>query len=464
MTDSALLTPRWEILRPHAEQLRLCTEDKRFKLVPAGRRSGKTERAKRHVVRQAFANPGHRFLCGAPTHLQAKTVFWKDLLALVPSWALAARPNHTELRITLIQGAEIVVAGMDQPQRIEGVPWHGVVLDEYGNMKSSAWPEHVYPTLSETHGWAWLIGVPEGRNHYYDLTVEARKDEKVAQWGIYSWPSSDIMTPEEIAAAKHNLDELTYRQEYEASFVNFAGQAYYAFSESTHCARLKQNYNPRDDIAFCFDFNLSPGVACIVQEMELPLTATAAVAAEPGNDLPFKHTRRYSGPTVGTAVIGEVYIPRNSNTPAVCRKLAQDWKDHQGNIFIYGDPTGGNQGTAKLEGSDWDLVKRELKKEFGQRIHFRVAKGCPAPRARVNAMNSRIRAGDGTIHLMVDGSTAPHVVQDLEGVRLLEGGSGEIDKVHDPKLTHISDALGYYVVANFPTTKLPASTSEVIHV
>lgn len=461
MTDSALLTPRWRPLRPHAEQLRLCTDDKRFKMVPAGRRSGKTERAKREIVKQAFAHPGQRYLCGAPTHMQAKGIFWKDLLALVPSWALAERPNRTELRINLIQGAEIVVAGMDQPQRIEGQPWHGVVLDEYGNMKPSAWPEHVYPTLSETHGWAWLIGVPEGRNHYYDLTIDHAND---VDWGLYSWPSADILAPEEIAAARRNLDELTFRQEYEASFINFEGQAYYAFSAATHCARLKQNYNPRADIGVCFDFNVSPGVCAIVQEMDLPVTATAAVAVEEPSSLPFKHTRLYTGPTMGTAVIGEVYIPRNSNTPAVCRKLVQDWKGHQGNIFVYGDATGGAKGSAKVEGSDWDLVKRELKREWGQRVHFRVPKANPAERARVNAMNTRIRAGDGTILLMVDGGAAPHVVKDLEGVRTLAGGSGEIDKVHDPELTHISDALGYYVVANFPTTKLPASTSEVLHV
>jgi hypothetical protein len=38
-------------------------------------------------------------------------------------------------------------------------------------------------------------------------------------------------------------------------------------------------------------------------------------------------------------------------------------------------------------------------------------------------------------------------------VRLLAGGSGEIDKRADPKLTHISDALGYYVAKEYPIVK-----------
>ena len=51
---------------------------------------------------------------------------------------------------------------------------------------------------------------------------------------------------------------------------------------------------------------------------------------------------------------------------------------------------------------------------------------------------------------MVDPGKAPHVVDDLEGVRTLEGGSGEIDKKKDSELTHISDGLGYYIEKQFP--------------
>ena len=58
----------------------------------------------------------------------------------------------------------------------------------------------------------------------------------------------------------------------------------------------------------------------------------------------------------------------------------------------------------------------------------------------------------GEIRMMVDPVKAPHVVKDLEGVQLLEGGSGQIDKKVNPMLTHISDALGYYIVAEFPIT------------
>lgn len=40
--------------------------------------------------------------------------------------------------------------------------------------------------------------------------------------------------------------------------------------------------------------------------------------------------------------------------------------------------------------------------------------------------------------------------KDFEGVRLLAGGAGEIDKKADPGLSHLSDAIGYYIARQFP--------------
>ena len=145
-----------------------------------------------------------------------------------------------------------------------------------------------------------------------------------------------------------------------------------------------------------------------------------------------------------------MYIERNSNTPAVCRKLIEDWGDHNGRIICYGDATGGSRGSAKVQGSDWDLIKATLNPHFGNKISYNVPSSNPSERSRVNAMNSRLMSASGNIRMIVDGQKAPHVVKDLDGVILLKGGSGEIDKKATPALTHISDALGYYVAKEFP--------------
>ena len=427
-----LLPARWEPLRPHPIQKEWWNSKARFTVVPAGRRSGKTEISKRKIVRAAlrgtrFADA--RFFAAAPTRDQAQRIYWNDIKALVPP-AFVADRSESHLRLGLINGSEISVIGMDKPERIEGSPWDGGVLDEVANMKSGAWPENVRPALSDRNGWCALIGVPEGRNHYYDLWKYAISGQD-PEWAGYTWPSADILPPSEVAAAQRQLDELTFQQEYFGSFISFEGRAYYSFQEATHCAPLA--YNPDAPLAFCFDFNVEPGVAAIIQEQHLP------------NGMPEGYT--------GTGVIGEVHIPRNSNTPAVCRKLIQDWGDHRGDVSCYGDATGGSRGTAKTQGSDWELIRDDLRPVFGDRLYMKVGRSNPPERARVNAVNSRFHTSAGEEWMMVDPAKAPNVVRDFEGVRLLSGGSGEIDKRADPKLSHLSDAIGYYVHAEFPVVK-----------
>ena len=434
-------------LRYHPEQARLWTSAARFNVVPAGRRSGKTEIVgKRKIILRALRGtsfPDARFFVGAPTRDQAKRIYWGDLKKLAPQHLLAKPPSETELKLTFINGSEVHVLGMDKPERVEGTPWDGGVLDEYGNMKMQTWPEHVRPALSDRLGWCDFIGVPEGRNHYYKLYNEAQvmNAERLAkglppEWDTFWWPSADILPASEIVAAKRDLDELTYQQEYEGSFVNFTGQAYYAFDERKHCARLQ--YDPTMPLLFMFDFNVSPGVACVGQEQILP------------------------GGLWGTGIIGEVWIPRNSNTIRICDRLIQDWGGHRGKILCYGDSTGGSKGTAKILGSDWQLIKQKLWSHFGNgRVFFKVPTSNPRERDRVNSVNSRFLSVSNEIHMMLDPARAPHTKTDLEGTRVVEGGTGEIEKDEDQELTHLTDALGYYVYREYPVKKRYASGPQV---
>lgn len=433
----AVLTHRWYPLRATPEPIAYVNSTARFNVVPAGRRSGKTERLKRKLVKAAMRgnkNGDARFFAAAPTWQQAKNIFWRDLKLLMPPRFLASRPSESELTIRTITGSELVVFGMDKPERIEGQPWDGGGLDEYGNMKAKAWGANVRPALSDRLGWCDLIGVPEGRNHYYDLYKQARADT-TGEWAAFTWKSSDVLPASEIEAARRDLDELTFQQEYEASFINFEGRVYYPFNENLHCARL--HYDPDETLILCFDFNVAPGIAGIAQE------------------------QRFSDKSYGTGIIGEVWIPQNSNTLKVCDKIIQDWGGHRGRVKCYGDASGGARGSAKVEGSDWDLIETKLKPIFGDRLSFIVPEANPRERARVNAVNTRLLNGAGDIRMKVDPSRAPHIVKDFEGVVMLEGGSGEIDKKKTPQLTHLSDAIGYYIVEEFPVIKQNSGAMEI---
>jgi hypothetical protein len=441
-------TPRWTPLRPHLQQSRYAHSTARFNVVPAGRRSGKTEVAKRKLIRRALQPPVHfpgRYFAAAPVYMQAKRIYWADLKALIPK-PLIASISESELVIRLKNFTELHVFGMDKPARAEGSPWDGGILDEYGNMKADVWDAHVRPSLADRNGWCDLIGVPEGRNHYYDRYMRALADT-TGEWAGFTWKSADILPKAEIDAARADMDSLVFEQEYEASFVNFVGRAYYAFDHERHVAPLK--YDADRPLVFCFDFNVAPGVAVVCQEQQLPVRSSSGAWSRPKNA------------AMGTGVVGEVWIPRGSNTEMVCRRLLQDWGGHRGQVQAYGDATGGAEHTSSSDGSDVEIVERELRAVFRDRVTMRFQKSNPSERARVNAVNTRLLTGSGEVHLLIDGERAPHVVSDLGGVRTVEGGSGELDKKTDPTLTHISDALGYYVAEAFPISPLSTAFWEM---
>jgi hypothetical protein len=234
---SKVLPERWSILRPHNLQRGYWTSNHRFNLLPCGRRSGKTELFKRKIVKRAMKGTqfdNARFFASAPTLTQAIQIYWQDLKALTPKWAIAdiSESNHI---IKYLNGSEVHVLGMDKPERVEGQPWDGGGLDEYGNMKERAWSAHVRPALSDRLGWCDFLGVPEGRNHYFELYEKAKEDMasfgEASPWWVYEWESKDILPPEEIEAARRDLHPLMFEQEYGGKFVDFTGVSIFDISK-----------------------------------------------------------------------------------------------------------------------------------------------------------------------------------------------------------------------------------------
>ena len=452
------LPKRWYSLRPHAMQYALSRCTKRLKVVRAGRRSGKTELAKRDGVRNAiypisqYSDVNIGF--AAPTRSQAKRIFWRDLKALSPKWALDGKPSESELVIRYKTGASIYVIGLDEPARVEGSPWDHFYVDEFGNVKASAWEMNIRPALDDRAGTCWLFGVPEGRNHYYDIDLKAQHDT-TGNWGHYHWFSDEILSADIIAQAMADMDSLTFQQEYQASFITFSGRAYYSFDYETHCRAL--SYDPQQPLIICFDFNVAPGTASILQEQYLPECFEMVDVKSPGGVI-LGSTRKQ---IFGTGIIGEVYIERGSNTPMVCRKVIEDWKMHRGRIEIYGDATGGSKGTAKVDGSDWDLIKQIFRESpLAGQVSFHVPESNPKERSRVNAVNTRFKTASGAIHMMIDPARAPKTAKDFDGVQVVKGSAGEIDKNSDPLLTHLSDGVGYYIEKRFPIASRGTETTD----
>jgi predicted phage terminase large subunit-like protein len=191
--------------------------DARFKVVAAGRRTGKSRLAAYLLICYALqVKSGHVFYV-APTQGQARDIMWSNLIELGHPVIKGSHINN--LQITLINGATISLKGADRPETMRGVSLKFLVMDEYADMKSSVWEQILRPALADQKGTALFIGTPMGRNHFYDLYkyAELKEDNEYECWHFTSY-DNPLLDPKEIDAAKKSMSSFAFRQEFMASF------------------------------------------------------------------------------------------------------------------------------------------------------------------------------------------------------------------------------------------------------
>jgi hypothetical protein len=307
--------------------------------------------------------------------------------------------------IKLNHGVDMVIVGMDRPERIEGPPWDGGILDEFANMKAEAWKANVRPALADRGGWCDLIGVPEGRNHYYDIYQEAvtsmRNFGAASEWGAYTWTSATVLDPKEIESAKNDKDERNFRQEYEASFETYSGVVIYAFvrEHSVHpCPR-------RNGVMYHvgMDFNVNPMSATVWQEE---------------GDI--------------THQVGEVVI-QTSDTDEMANELIRRYGP-PGGMTIYPDPADAARHTSAQGRTDLSILRG-----YGFQVYALTTH--PLVRDRINVTNSRFCAANGSRRAFVD----PGCRKSIEAYEKLtyREGTSEPDKLSG--YDHLVDSAGYYM-------------------
>jgi len=198
-------------------QKQVWSDETRFKIVAAGRRTGKSRLAAWMLIVNALqAAKGHVFYV-APTQGQARDIMWQTLLELAHPVVASSHINN--LQIKLVNGSTISLKGADRPETMRGVSLAFLVMDEYADMKPEVFEQILRPALADQKGSALFIGTPMGRNHFYDLYkyAELGDDESYAAWHFTSY-DNNLLDPEEIDLAKKSMSSYAFRQEFMASF------------------------------------------------------------------------------------------------------------------------------------------------------------------------------------------------------------------------------------------------------
>jgi phage terminase large subunit len=213
---------------PREQFLPFHDRDERFAVLVAHRRAGKTVACVNELIKGALSSTRDkpRFAYIAPLFKQAKDVAWeylKEYTAVVPGREV----NETELRVDFPNGGRVRLYGADNPDALRGIYLDGVILDEYADMRPSIWSEVLRPGLSDRMGWATFIGTPKGHNDFWE---KWHGSEGNPDWHRLMLKASDtgIINPLELRAAKRDMSEDEYQQEFECSFTAAVRGAYYA--------------------------------------------------------------------------------------------------------------------------------------------------------------------------------------------------------------------------------------------
>ena len=198
-------------------QTKVFEDPTRFKVVAAGRRTGKSRLAAWMLIINALqSDRGHVFYV-APTQGQARDIMWQTLLELGHDVITGSHINNLQLK--LVNGATITLKGADRPETMRGVSLKFLVMDEYADMKPDVWEQVLRPALADQKGHAMFIGTPMGRNHFYELYkyAEMGDDETYSGWHFTSY-DNPLLDPDEINVAKKSMSSYAFRQEFMASF------------------------------------------------------------------------------------------------------------------------------------------------------------------------------------------------------------------------------------------------------
>jgi hypothetical protein len=389
-------------------QQQVANDTHRFRVIIAGRRWGKTFLSIRALARAA-REPDRRIFYVAPTYRMAKQIVWDQLKYRLMDLNWVARVNESDLTISLINGSRISLRGADNPDSLRGVGLDFVVMDEFAMIDSRTWTEVLRPTLSDRSGSAMFISTPMGTGNWaYELFQQSQRDPET--WSSYQFTtlSGGRITQEEIAQAQADLDERTFRQEYEATFESFAGRIYYSFERDNIAA-----YTGAEPavIYIGMDFNIDP--------------MSAVIAVRQGED--------------DLHIIDEIRM-FSSNTQEMVTEIQSRYP--RSRVWVYPDPASRQRKTSAGGQTDLSILQNAGFTVKAPMAHDAVRDG-------INAVNSRLRSASGATHLKV----APECKYTIESLERHAYKTGTSVPDKDSGYDHMTDAVRYMVNYIWPVRR-----------
>jgi hypothetical protein len=412
-------------LRPM--QGRIFQDRRRFRVVLAGRRGGKTVLGAVEMARGASERKGVYYYV-APTYRMAKDIAWDTYKAIIPKrWV--RKTNESSLRIDLINGSSIYLKGSDgDPDALRGPALSGVVLDECAFQQEYTWRSVIRPALSDRDGWGLFTTTPspEGTAGWFYEMILLLKQADLAdpglerldpqQWTLYEYTSlqGGNIPLAEIEEARRTLAPEVFEREYEAKILSNTGLVASCFSMLNVDSTIGDN----EDLPLYvgIDFNNDP------------LTAVCA------------NIIRDNGRPIELRVFAELAL-KNATTWDLADVLFDRFGENR-RIVACPDPTGKRKQTSGVGVSDHQILRKAGITVYAPESPYNTADG-------IRAVNAALRTADGEVHTKIH----PSCRELIKSFRTL--GYAEGTRMPNKKLgvDHSFDAFKYLVLGKFNLAK-----------
>ena len=398
-------------LRP--PQGEVFNSNKRFRVLVAGRRFGKSYLSVVELLRGATTRAGETFFYCAPTYRMAKDIVWKIFKELVPLAWIKSK-NESDLKLELVNGSTIELKGTENATALRGRSLSGVVLDEAAFMDKDVWFEVIRPALADKRGWALFISTPDGTaSWFYDLWCYVKEDP-TGLWQGWSYTTIDggNVPAEEVEAARAQLDPRTFKQEFEASFENLSGLVAASFTEANISPAIKDI--PDLSLLMGIDFNVDP------------MSAVCGVKVDDQ-----------------LHIFDEIVITGGCTTWELCEEIHRRYGlGQERKIVVCPDPTGGARKTSGVGATDHAILRRAGFKVQSPKSPWKV-------RDKITAVNMGLSDHDANPRIIIH----PRCRELIKSLRTLvyEENTGLPNKKLG--VDHSFDALGYLCLQLFNLAK-----------
>lgn len=233
--DDAPITSARQIVIPYKPRkhfLPLHASPKRWKFVVAHRRAGKSVAEINETIKAALTNtrayPPPRYAYVGPSFAQTKDLIWGYLKHYTSVFGDEVKYSESDLQCTLPNGAMInLYGGAAAYERMRGLYFDGIVLDEFPLLNPAVFSTVVRPCLADYRGWAIVSGTSNGDDHFHELK---KKNQHDPLWDFFIIPvtDTDALHPDEVVEMTKDMSPEEYAREMLCRFDAPIEGAYYA--------------------------------------------------------------------------------------------------------------------------------------------------------------------------------------------------------------------------------------------